>query len=839
MPSISTSPADHLPEMGAPVAHGSLKSGAEVHRDAWGIPHIRSDELYDLFFAQGFATAQDRLWQMDYDRMRCLGRAGEYVGVPAKTQDFLMRRRNFERVSRADYSICSPDAKTALDAYAAGVNAFITGKDPLPFEYALLETEPEHWEPWHCLAVYKVRNSAEGGFHNKLWQATLTQRIGAERAAKFMTGYHAGMYLTVPPGIQYDGEAADAVDELHAVLAACEPLKELDLGSNGWAISGDLTTTGLPMVGGDSHRGLEMPNVYYQTHLTHPDFDVIGHAIPGMPFVMHFAHNRHVAWGMTHGGCDTQDLYVEQLRRIDGGVQYLFKDEWLEAEVTKQSFRFIGDAEGSGEIEEVAEVVKTHHGPVITGGPESGWGISLADPGSEDATPWVDATLAVMKCRNADEFEAALAGWTDRVNNYPYADVYGEFGYCLKGRVPMRTFVNAFGPVPGWTGKHEWQGYIPPHQMPRVRNPKTGWVVTCNQRVVGDDYPFWLAASFGPDYRARRIISHIERHIKEGREITLEDMRDFHADTVSITGLQFKAWLETLIESDPDDFAPREAKFGVQPLSKAAELILNWDGSMKRDSEAALVYADVSDLLALEIMSNLYEIDKDSLEANPGLLACAYDHYRRNIRPAFMTKLQHASDAHRNIWGLNPSDLTKDVLTGAMERRRSRKEACWLEGAVGEEDDQFADWELVCSMPEDYEAYIADDGPRTWDEVHLAAQDHPFRRHRVGRFKAHWDELSAPDVATAGYEDVPLATSGNCGLSKNASSGPVNRYLHDPSDWRNGRWIVPLGASGNSASPHVTDQQHLWADVEYVPQLYDWDDIARSRESLQRFSPLD
>ena len=783
------------------MSHRSLTAGADVYRDEWGIPHIRSDNLYDLFFAQGFATAQDRLWQMDYDRLRCLGRAGEYVGESAKTQDILMRRRNFERVSRADDEVCSTDAKTALDAYADGVNAFIEGDAPLPFEYALLECEPEPWEPWHCVLVYKVRNSAEGGFQSKLWHAKLVRRIGTEETNKLANGYLKGMYLTVPPGVEYDGEARNVIDELHTVVNACEPLREIDLGSNGWAISGDLTNTGLPMVGGDSHRVLEMPNVYYQTHLTHPDFDVIGHSIPGMPLVMHFAHNQYVAWGMTHGGCDTQDLFVEQLRRVDGDVQYLFKGEWRGAEVREESFTFLGSDVGSDVAGETTEAITTHHGPVITGGPDTGWGVSLADPGSNDATPWVDAALDAMKSRNADEFEAALAGWTDRVNNYPYADVHGEYGYCLKGRVPMRTFANAFGPVPGWTGEHEWQGFIPPHQMPRVRNPETGWVVTCNQRVVGDDYPFWLAASFGPDYRARRIISHIEREIEEGRKIWVDDMREFHADAVSIPALQFKSQLTTIGELLPVQ-APRVPRSASGPVGAWIHMLKNWDCDMAVHSDVAFIYKLVSDELTFKLMAACYDLDEPRLRDKVDI--GAYDHYRRNVRPSFLAAL--ASGDGDDWHGRDMFELVVNAISGAIDR------------FLG-----------IGNHPANRE--------RRWGDMHVTKQRHPMASQ--GRFAGRMEDLDAPSVSTAGYEDVPFATGTSPDSYGETTSGPVNRYLHDPSDWANGRWIVPLGASGNSASPHFSDQQRLWADVEYVPQLYHWDDIEQSAETVQSFSPLE
>ena len=799
MPGSNFNPSYHLPDMGRPVRTRSIRSGAEVHRDPWGVPHIRSDNLYDLFFAQGYATAQDRLWQMDHDRMGGLGRISEYLGDSLVEQDKFIRRRDFRRVAVADYEVCSEEAKAALNAYADGVNAFIDGPDPLPFEYSLLETKPERWEPWHCVVVYKLRNSAEGNFQSKSWLALLAARIGPDRVAKLAEGYLPGMFLTVPPGVQYDGATQDAIEELKSVIDVGKPVWEADFGSNGWAISGDLTDSGLPMVGGDSHRRLDFPNVYYQTHLTHPDFDVLGYSIPGVPLVMHFAHNRQVAWGMTHGGCDTQDAFVEILRRKEDGVQYLFKDEWLDAESYAEEIRYCDPDATDGYRVETIDVIRTHHGPIVNGGLESGFGFALADPGSQDGTPWVDAALSAMRCRNADEFEAALEGWTDRVNNYVYADVNGDFGYCLKGRVPMRTFVNAWGPVPGWTGEHDWQGFIPPHQLPRSRNPETGWVVSCNQRIVGDDYPFWLAASFGPDYRARRIISHIQRGINEGRKTGVADMREYHADTVSIPALQFKQWLEDCLQE------LIEADFADDPeVLEAIRMLREWDGTMSSGPDhevsdySALLFRLISDVIAMFALGNLYDVS--GMDIKNGKEYAAYDHYRRNAKPGFFEAL--ASGSSDDGWrGLHIDRIAKTALETAVRKI---------------EDFESRDW------------------PLDWEEWHTSGQSHAL----LDRFPESTEALDIQGIPVAGDEDVPFAATGAPFASSSAISGPVNRYLHNPGDWSKGKWVVPLGTSGNPGSEHLTDQQQKWADVGYIPQLYEWDAIRANAESMQEFLPV-
>ena len=780
MKSPIKSPSECLPDTSSPVKNSKIKSSATIYRDPWGIPHIQADNLYDAFFAQGFATAQDRLWQMDFDRLRCLGRSAEYLGTSAIEEDTLMRRRGFERVSRADYDICNKDAKLAIDAYTDGVNAFIESDNPLPFEYSLLETTPDAWQPWHCIAVYKVRNSAEGSFQAKLWRSNLAAKIGAERTAQLSPGYQKGMYITVPPGTTYQGNVLNAIEELRKIVSATTALREIDGGSNGWSVSGKLTSSGLPMVGGDSHRGLEIPNVYYQVHIATNDFDILGHSIPGMPLVMHFAHNQHVAWGMTHGGVDTQDLFVEKIRRNNNTIEYLFRGEWLQAESYTEQL----NVRGTDPIQ--IEVVRTHHGPIIAGDIDKGCGIALADPGSNDATPWVDAALNAMKSKNADELEKALSEWTDRVNNYPYADKHGNFGYALKGRIPIRNSINGWGPVEGWTGEHEWNGYIPDEELPRSRNPEIGWAVTCNQRVVDDEYPYFLTTTFGPDYRARRIISHIQHAISNNTKITLDDMAKFHADTISIPAL---AIINRVKNLQPSRY--------INPNTTAViNALATWNGNLDTHSTAATIYSTLNDQIDLGLIQRCYDIDPKQFNHNPEI--DAFQLLKRQVKPAFITAL--ANDTNANTF-------LKD----------------------GESVDDFL-LDMIAKVAENIQ--LAPNGEidiQNWEQAHITKQIHPLSVV----FPQYAQHLDAPAVGTAGDGDVPFATTSKPIMNHKTGSGPVNRYLHDPSNWSNGKWITPLGASGNSSSPHFSDQQTMWAKVQYIPQLFNWNQIKQHAKTTQ------
>ena len=317
-----------LPDLQGTQCCEGLEKTVTIHRDPWGIPHIQAASEADLFFAQGFATAQDRLWQMDFDRHQALGRWSEWAGPAGLDRDRLLRAAGLGRTAKLDYEASSPQARAMLDAYTAGVNAFLATTTALPIEYQLLNQCPEPWESWHCLAVYKMRNSLLGTFESKLWRTRLAQVVGPENLAQLIKGYPQGHLLTVPPGTEYQGDPLDSLAALSR--------RETDPGSNAWSIAGAYTTSGLPLVAGDSHRALDTPSVYYQVHLACPDFAVIGYSVPGVPGTLHFCHNEYVAWGMTYGSADTQDLFVERFREMADGLEYEFKGAWRPAQILRE-----------------------------------------------------------------------------------------------------------------------------------------------------------------------------------------------------------------------------------------------------------------------------------------------------------------------------------------------------------------------------------------------------------------------------------------------------------------------------------------------------------------------
>lgn len=780
LPDVTTT--QRLPGLSAPV---------DILRDRWGIPHIRAANEADVFFAQGFATAQDRLWHMDADRHQALGRWAEWVGASGLERDRLLRPAGMGAAAQGDYAVSSRAARSMLDAYAAGVNAFLATTRSLPIEYELLGESPEPWLPWHGLAVYKIRNSLLGTFEPKLLRTRLAATIGPEATARMVRGYPRGWMLTVPPGAQYEGEpldgtgflraAAQAVAELGADPARLAPGASVDRegGSNGWAVSGAFTASGLPLVAGDSHRALDVPTVYYQVHLSCPEFAVIGHSLPGMPGALHFCHNEHVAWGMTHGVADTQDLFLERFRPAPGGRQYEFRGAWRAAEVRREGLAVRGGAPVD------LEVTVTHHGPVIAGDPAAGWGVAIRDPGLL-ATPWPDAALAAMKARSVAQLHAAFAQWTDRVNNYAVADTSGHFGYLHEGRIPIREPAAGWAAVRGWTGQHEWEaGDIPPDELPRALDPACGWAVTCNQRVAGHEYPHYVGLYMGSDHRARRVRARIEALPRGAAGV--DDMAAIHAERESIPA---RAFVGRLL-----------AALAGRPLRGAAAQALawlhTWDFRLDREAAAPTVYHAARRALVLRLAQSAFGAAADLVAQG----AAGTDTMVRLI--AQEMNLALAGDGRGD--GILPAGATWDGLLR----------------------DSFA--EGVAALTRQLGA---DPSAWTWGRVHRTRGRHPLS----AVFPDWADHLDPPGHAVHGDGDTPLA--GSFGLAAFTVTGlSVNRYVFDPADWTRSRWIVPGGASGHPGSPHYADQARLHADVEYIPALWAFAQIEAEAETVQRLEP--
>jgi penicillin G amidase len=761
-----------LPDVTSEMTLDGIRASVDVYRDPWGIPHIKAGSEEDLYFAQGYVTAQDRLWHMDADRFRALGRWSECVGEAGIAQDKLLRAAGMGRTAKLDYEVCSDAAKQMLDAYTAGVNAFCESTDVLPIEYKLLDTKPEKWESWHCITVYKMRNSLLGTFEPKLLRTRMSQDPNAARAfARVLTGYPEGHLVTVPPGAEWQGEPLNGLDELLRAAEDANWTGETDAGSNAWSISGKLTVSGKPLVGGDSHRGLDTPSVYYQAHISCPDFSMIGYTVPGVPGVMHFCHNDHVAWGMTYGSADTQDLYIERFRDSVNGREYEFEGDWKSAEVLNERIE-VRDGQAVD-----FEVTVTHHGPVIAGDPAEGHGVAIADPGLREGTLWVDAARDAMLSKSVDELHTAFANWTDRVNNYAVADVDGNFGYIHEGKIPIRDEANGWRAVPGYDGQHEWRGYIPHDELPKSINPETGYAITCNQRVAEHDYPYYVGVYFTPEYRGRRVQSRILQ--LEAGQSTVEDMGRIHAERLSLPARRMVIALDGATSEDAT-------------VHQALSYLRAWDCRMDREDVAPSIYAEMRSHLTILVTRAVFGDQADTLLSG----ASGADGHLRYIALATNVAIEK-DDTSLLPDGMRWQDALLDSLTKACDA---------LTVILGSE---ITEW--------------------FWGRLHRTRPTHPLS----STFPEAAEQLDPPSLGLHGDGDTPLAASFAINSRYTVSGLSVNRYIHDPSNWSNSRWIVPLGASGHPGSPHYADQAEMHADVAFIPQLWEWDEIAEQAETRQ------
>jgi penicillin G amidase len=581
------------PVRGVPRLDGTLTIAGpdrpiEILRDPSGVPHVRAQTTHDAFFGQGFVHAQDRLWQMVYDRHRAAGRLSEWLGPrsPVQIMDVFCRRMDLCASAQRDEEHFDEETTEVLAAYAQGVNAFIASDAPLPLELQLLEIDHvDPWETWHTGAVLKVRHVLMGTFEVKLWRQRLVDSLGPVGALSPGSSHGRDDLLIVPVGAREPHEAP--------ALAGAQPD-----GSNNWAVHGSRTRSGKPLVAGDPHRSLEAPNVYYQNHVSCPEFDAIGFSMAGVPGMFHFGHNEHVAWCVTHAMADTQDLYLERPEDITR---------------TKPDTIHI---RGAKDI--TFDVSTTKHGPVVITDPP----MSLRWTGSDRPNASLKTILPMLKAKSVAELDDVMRDWVDPCNNLVMADTSGNIAYLCRGRHPIRSKANAWTPVPGWTDEHEWTGDVPYEELPRIKNPEQGYIVTANNRIVGNDYPYFLGMDYSQPGRAERILDRLE----ELSDATIDDMAAIHGERVSMPA---RIISEHITELD------------------------GWDGDMDPGSREALVYYAIRDELAAVLCER-------------GSLAATVDNPYADEEP-------YPSPAHYRIRTAVPRIIGTDLVPdGAIAEARKR-----------------------------------------------------------------------------------------------------------------------------------------------------------------------
>ena len=541
-----------------------LERPVTVLRDEWGIPHIYAETQADLFFAQGFVAAQDRLWQMDLWRRIGEGKLAEVIGAKAVERDKFARLLRYRGEMKAEWESYAPDAKQIIESFVRGVNAAIgEAGDRLPIEFELAGYRPEPWTPEVCLtrmAGYVMTRNAT----MEVLRAELARKYGVKFVDEWIET-DPPRRLELPAGLDLDGIDARI---LAAANAAGGPVSfNPSDGSNNWVIDGALSATGRPILANDPHRTIALPSLRYLVHLVGPGWNVIGAGEPTLPGVA-AGHNDRVAFGFTIVGTDQQDIYVEEINPANP-EEYRYRGKWEKMRIEREEIRVKGEAKPR-----VVELKFTVHGPVIHEDGARHRAYALRWVGSEPGTAGYLASLTLNRVRSWAEFERAMERWKVPSENLIYADVDGNIGWVAAGLTPVRRGWSGLAPVPGSKGEYEWQGFLPTRELPRVYRPAKHYVATANHNILPPGYRHEIGYEWANSIRFNRIDEVLRQ---PGRKFTIEDFQRLQHDETSLPARELIGILKRTSISDPG-------------LQAELTMLREWDGVLGKDSAAAALF---------------------------------------------------------------------------------------------------------------------------------------------------------------------------------------------------------------------------------------------------------
>ncbi|HSP13642.1 MAG TPA: penicillin acylase family protein [Thermoanaerobaculia bacterium] len=545
----------------APLRLAGLRAEVTVIRDKWGVPHIYASNQHDLFFAQGFVQAQDRLYQMEIWKRAGQGRLAAVFGEKFVERDAAARKLRYRGSMQKEFESYAPDTRAILAAFTDGINAFIASrKHDLPPEFRLAGFAPEPWKPEDCvqrMAAYGLMSNAAA----ELTNAKLLTSIGIDKAS-ILLDPQPSTDLDPIPGLDYTGLGPEALRN----YIGSDLRIEVPAGSNNWVVAGSVTESGKPILANDPHRTIALPSLRYLVHLVAPGWDVIGAVEPALPGVA-IGHNASVAWGITVFPVDQEDFYIETLRP-GHPRQYRTESGWRDMRVERERIAVKGGKPVDVEIE------FTRHGPVVWR--DTNRALALRWAGAEPGTAGYLASLALDRAKNWNEFLTALRRWKAPAENFVYADRDGNIGEQSAAMTPKRSWTGLL-PVDGASGKFEWSGWFDLDALPRSFNPQDAFIATANHMIIARDDRRNLGYGWAAPYRVERIHEVLQRWIAEQHKMTLGDMAALQND---VTSRAAKEVLDILKNGAP-------ASAGSDP---AVDLLLAWDGSVTVDSPAAALY---------------------------------------------------------------------------------------------------------------------------------------------------------------------------------------------------------------------------------------------------------
>jgi penicillin amidase len=822
-----------FPQVDGEIQLEGLSAPVDIYRDTMGIPHIYASTSHDLFFAQGYVHAQDRFWQMDTWRHIGSGTLSEMFGSGQVETDTFLRTLGWRATAEQEYSGLDPVSKSIIDSYTQGVNAYLADHDTtaLSLEYAVLgllspDYEIEPWTPIHSLTWGKAMAwDLRGNMGEEIERAILLKTLTPEQMAQLYPPYPEDHPVIVnqmtESALKVEGSvlslSKDQISQVSGDLKLStfdfEPLAAkfalLDevlgplgdgIGSNSWAISGERTATGMPLLANDPHLGIQMPSIWYQAHLECKSvsdecpYNVAGFTFAGVPGVV-IGHNDRVAWGFTNAGPDVMDLYIERVNP-DNPNQYEVDGQWMDFETRTETVNVVG-----GEPVEIT-VRSTRHGPVISGSygplkdentsddpefvpfrdraglelPEQ-YVIALKWTALEPSTPF-QAIWGFNQAQNWQEFREAARSFHVPAQNLLYADVEGNIGYQMPGNIPVRANGDGTLPVPGWTDQYEWTGYIPFEDLPSTFNPTEGYIATANNRVPPFEYPNLITHDWDYGFRAQRIVDMI---VNAPGKIDIAYIQSMQGDSFDANGATYVPLLLQLDELEDDE-------------TRAQNLLRNWDFQARADSAAAAVF----NAFWRHLLQNTFNDEMPD------------EDYFPDGGSRWNEIMRHLDDS--SLWWDDKTTTDARETRDQIVRKSFEEGVAELEGIFGRDP---AEW--------------------NWGDMHAAT----FRNGTLGESGVAPIEalFNRGPFPTGGGDAIVNATGWSVKDGYETSWLPSMRMIVDLGELSNSVTVHTTGQSGHAYHEHYDDMASLWANVEYYSMLWNEADVISQAEGHLVLSP--
>jgi penicillin G amidase len=748
-----------FPKISGTVSVQGLIHEVRVYRDDYGVPHINAQNEYDAFFAVGYTHAQDRLWQMDLTRRAGSGRLSEVLGESTLKIDKMFRTLGLWKHAQKLSQFIDEDTRKALQAYAEGVNQFIsTHKGKYPIEFDMLQIEPESWTVEHSLLVSRLM-AWELNYSRwvDLLFAELIQRFGEERAKEIFPYWQEDAPLIIDKKQKVKNIAQDlrpffdAEGEYRSLLG----LHAIECGSNAWAVSGKKSVTGKPILANDPHLLLMSPGRWYEIHIAAPTFDASGMSIPGVPFVI-AGRNQRIAWGVTNAMMDDNDYYYEEVDSVQQPTHYKFNEEWRPIVETVDTIAV------KGALPIALSIYSTHRGPIV----------NKIEPTAQALTSlvsmrWVGHELSnetgafyrIDKASNWQEFQEALKMFAAPAQNFVFADIDGNIGYRTGGKLPVRKTKGPTLPFPGRTDEYDWKGFVHFDQMPNIFNPPEGFVATANNKIIDDSYPYHISNHWESPWRSMRICEVMH----EQGLFTMEDIQRLQLDLISTQARELVPYIIHAYDS------VTVTELDVKTM---LEYYRNWLFEMrKEDVSTSLFQATVTKLVYNtfhnKMGDRLYSL-YDTLASTP---LSALSHLIKNPDSEWFDDWKTPERETRD-------DCIRKSVSDALSDLKER-----LSGELKE-------WQ--------------------WGRLHTVTFGHVFGANKIlaGFFNV------GPFAVGGSHATVNV---GQYFLNHPYENvvGPSMRQIFDLADINNTRTVLPPGQSGQVFTKHYKDQVTLWLNGGY------------------------